>query len=139
MKKAASISFALIVLLGSMNLGITYHHCRGELAEAKLFYGKGYADCGMNCTNTPPPETDHNHLLSPVPCCVDNYAKFDQGEYTNSKAGYSFTSELKPFVIRDISGSVTLLLGVFNNSIIISTPSPSSPEVSLPFIQVFII
>ena len=139
MKKAASISFALIVLLGSLNLGIAYHHCGGELAEAKLFYGNGHADCNMNCTNTPSPETDHNHHLNTVPCCVDDYAEFDQGDYTNSKAGYSFTNELKPFATQNTSGNITLLRGVFNNSKICSIPPPLSPEVSLPFIQVFII
>lgn len=122
-----------------MHLGIAYHYCGGELAQASIYIGNGQTDCGMNCTNTLPPETDHNHLLSPAPCCIDDFAEFEQGEYTNSKAGYSFTNELKPFATQNTSGNITLLRGVFNNSKIISIPPPSSPEVSLPFIQVFII
>ena len=139
MKKAASILFALLILPGSLNLVVAYHYCGGELAESSIFYGNGQTDCGMNCTNTHHPEPDHNHLLCPAPCCVNDYAEFDQGEYPYSKAGYSFTNELKPFATQDASGNITLLRGVFNNSKICSIPPPVSPEVSLPFIQVFVI
>ena len=139
MKKANSILFVLLTLLGSLNLGIAYHYCGGELAQAGIVYGNGQADCGMNCTNTTPLKSDHNHLLNPVPCCTDDFAELDQGEYPFSKVSYSLTSELKPFVTPGTPGSTTLLHGICNNSKICSIPPPLLPEVSLPFIQVFII
>ncbi len=139
MKKATSILFTLIFLLGSLNLSVAYHYCGGELAQASIYFGNGQTDCGMNCTNTLPPETDHNHLLSPAPCCIDDFAEFEQGEYPFAKANQSLSDELKPFVTHDTSGTIKLLRGIYNNSEIYSNPPPLSPEVSLPFIQVFII
>ena len=139
MKKATSILFALLTLLGSLNLGITYHYCGGELAQAGIIYGNGQADCGMNCTNTAPLKSDHKHLFSPAPCCTDDFAELDQGEYPYTKTSYALTSELKPFVTPGTSGSTALLRGVCNKSKIHSIPPPLLPEVSLPFIQVFII
>jgi hypothetical protein len=139
MKKATSILFALLTLLGSVSPGIAYHYCSGELAQATIYYGNGNADCNMGCTTSPPLKSDQNHLLNPAPCCTNDFTELDQGEYTFSKLSYSLTSELKPFLTPGISDRTTLQREVYNKSKFHSIPPPLFTEVSLPFIQVFII
>ncbi len=136
MKKASSISFVFITLIISLNLGVVSHYCGGQLAESRIVYGNGTAGCGMNCTDTEPGENPVKSIFSPVSCCSDSFIDISSDEYHSVTASNPFTVQLStPSTINS-----TILLPVVYKSLLISQrPPPLLAEVSLPFIQVFII
>ncbi len=136
MKKATSILFVLLTLLASLNPVVASHYCGGKLAEAKIVYGNGKADCGMNCTNTGPKNVEHEYVLNQVPCCSDNFAKLYAGEYSSVKVSHTLAAELNTFTS---PGNTHMLPFVCKSCLTTDRPPPLLAEVSLPFIQVFII
>ncbi len=123
-----------------LNPVIAYHYCGGELVQASILYGNGQeVDCGVNCKNTFPLKSDNKHLISPVPCCTDDFKDLYTAEYPYIKARYSSAFEQKPFVTPGSSDSVKLLPVVYNNCKIFHSPPSLSSKVSLSLIQVYII
>ena len=136
MKKASSISFILITLIISLNLGVVSHYCGGQLAESRVVYGNGTAGCGMSCTDTEQGDNPVNTVFSQVSCCSDNFTEFSSDEYHPVTASYSFTGQFS--AVSTVNSN--LLLPVVYKSLLISQrPPPLLTVVSLTFIQVFII
>jgi hypothetical protein len=136
MKKASSIYLVFITLIISLNLGVVSHYCGGQLAESRLVYGNGTAGCGMNCTDTEPGNNPFKKVFIPASCCSDSFTDISSDEYHPVTVSNSFTGQLStPSTINR-----TPLLPVVYKSLLISQrPPPFLTEVSLPFIQVFII
>ncbi len=136
MRKATSISFILITLIISLNLGVLSHYCGGLLAESRVVYGNGTTGCGMNCTDADP---DNNHIdiaLIAASCCSESFTDISTDEYHPVTISNSFTVQIS--TLSDVNSN--LLLPVVYKSLLISQRlTPFLTEVSLPFIQVFII
>ncbi len=136
MRKASSISSVFIILIISLNLGVASHYCGGQLAESRVVYGNGIAGCGMNCTDTEPGKNPFENAFIPVTCCSDSFTDISSDEYHPAPVNNSITVQLStPLTVNS-----TMLLPVVYKSLLISQrPPPLLTEVSLPFIQVFII
>lgn len=135
MKKVASILFTFVTLWVSMHMGIASHFCRGELAQVKLLYGDKNAGCGMHCTNTDLPSPENSDHVSPQPCCTDVITEISSGEYTPVKSNISTVA----YFNSNITGHITILPAPYASRLTLNRPPPLITDVSLPFIQVFII
>jgi hypothetical protein len=136
MRKASSISFVFITLIISLNLGVVSHYCGGQLAESRVVYGNGTAGCGMNCTGTNTGENPSENVFTPVSCCSDSFTGISSDVYTSATASYSFTGQINTL---STVNSISLLTVAYKSLLILQRPPPLLTEVSLPFIQVFII
>lgn len=137
MRKVSSISFVFITLIISLNLGVVSHYCGGQLAESRVVYGNGTAGCGMNCTAAEPGDNPFENVFIPASCCSDSFTDISSDQYhLSATVSNSFTGQLSTLS----TVNSTVLLPVVYKSLLISTrPPPFLTEVSLPFIQVFII
>ncbi len=136
MRKASSILFVFITLIISLNLGVASHYCGGLLAESRVVYGNGIAGCAMNCAGTETGENPSENVFIPVSCCSDSFTDISSDEYTSATASYSFTGQISTL---STVNSTSLLPVVYKSLLILQRPPPLLAEVSLPFIQVFII
>lgn len=136
MKKATTILSILLTLFASMHLGIASHFCRGELAEARVVAGHGQAGCGMTCSDTSAQNGAHEDVLIPVSCCNDTFTEITLAEYSTVKSNYSCFTQLLPFKTAD---NKPLMPAQYRSFIASKRPPPLLTEVSLPFLQVFII
>ena len=136
MRKASSISFVFITLIISLNLGVVSHYCGGQLAESRVVYGNGTAGCGMNCTDAYPVDNQLENVFIPVACCSDSFTDISSDEYHSATVSNSFTGQLS--TLSTVNNTI-LLPVVYKTLLISQRPPPLLTEVSLPFIQVFII
>ena len=136
MRKASSISFVFITLIISLNLGVVSHYCGGQLAESRVVYGNGTAGCEMNCADAEPGDNPFESVFIPASCCSDSFTEFSSDEYHSVTVSNSFTVQLSTL---SIVNSTILLPVVYKSLLASQRPPPLLTEVSLPFIQVFII
>jgi len=134
MQKPFSIILAALILGISMQIGIATHFCGGELAQTRMVYGYGAASCGMNCNV---PSDDHQETsFQKLSCCqdfiftiaVDDYQSVSQ-KIMNDVYQHVFPG------VKNISAPDFFVLQTTHNRIL----PPCATEVSLPFIQVFLI
>ena len=137
MKKAISILSALLTLWISINLGVATHFCKGERAQTKLVYGTGNADCGMQCSTYPQDNTPHNTTISHSSCCADDFTIISTEQYHSSNNSIKLL--VNTFVLFAEFKLFAKNLAPVTTNKYKNNPPPLITEVTLSFIQVFLI
>ena len=136
MKRVIAILLSLLIFALSLNVGVAFHFCGGNLAQFKIVSGYGKATCGMEGIKDTCESRSYPSVGS-VPCCQDQFRKIISDDYrpTNKfeQSLFKFTT-----IIPQIIYNVFRKRFEFE-SFICYRPPPLLILVSLPFIQVFLI